>query len=114
VLGERLTGKGFVFAAGVRWAVEHGMHVANLSLSTGARAHFGRFHELVDLAYFRRTMLVSAIANVSGPSFPSEFAGVFSVAATEGTDPFRAGRVGSSRDRPGRRVARRRLDPRDR
>jgi subtilisin family serine protease len=88
VLGERLTGRGFVFAAGVRWAVEHGMHVANLSLSTGARAHFGRFHELVDLAYFRRTMLVSAIANVSGPSFPSEFAGVFSVASIEGTDPF--------------------------
>jgi subtilisin family serine protease len=88
VLGERLTGKGFVFAAGVRWAVEHGMQVANLSLSTGARGHFGRFHEVVDEAYFRRTMLVSAISNVRGASYPSEFAGVFSVAATEGTDPF--------------------------
>jgi subtilisin family serine protease len=88
VLGERLTGKGYVFAAGVRWAVEHGMHVANLSLSTGARGHFGRFHEVVDEAYFRRTMLVSAISNVRGASYPSEFAGVFSVAATDRTDPF--------------------------
>jgi subtilisin family serine protease len=88
VLGERLTGKGFVFAAGVRWALEHGMHVANLSLSTGARGHYGRFHEIVDDAYFGRTMLVSAISNVRGPSYPSEFAGVFSVAATEATDPF--------------------------
>jgi subtilisin family serine protease len=88
VLGERLTGKGFVFAAGVRWAVEQGMQVANLSLSTGARAHFGRFHEVVDEAYFRRTMLVSAISNVRGASYPSEFAGVFSVAATEAIDPF--------------------------
>jgi subtilisin family serine protease len=88
VLGERLTGKGFVFAAGVRWAVEQGMHVANMSLSTGARGHFSRFHEVVDEAYFHRTMLVSAISNVRGASYPSEFAGVFSVAATEGTDPF--------------------------
>lgn len=88
VLGAKLTGKGFVFAAGVRWAVENGMQVANLSLSTGARGHFGRFHQAVDQAYFARTMLVSAIANVRGPSYPSEFAGVFSVAATEATDPF--------------------------
>jgi subtilisin len=88
VLGERLTGKGLVFAAGMRWALEHDMDVLNLSLSTGARAHFGRFHEVVDAAYFGRTMLVSAIANVRGASYPSEFAGVFSVAATEGTDPF--------------------------
>jgi subtilisin family serine protease len=88
VLGERLTGKGFVFAAGVRWAVDHGLHVANLSLSTSARGHFGRFHEVVDEAYFRRTMLISAISNVRGASYPSEFAGVFSVAATDGSDPF--------------------------
>lgn len=88
VLGERLTGKGLIFAAGVRWAVEHGMHIANLSLSTGARAHFGRFHEVVDEAYFRGTMLVSAISNVRGASYPSEYAGVFSVAAAEGSDPF--------------------------
>ena len=72
VLGERLTGKGFVFAAGVRWAIEHGMQVLNLSLSTGARAHFGRFHEVVDDAYFRRTMLVSAIrTSAADPTRPS-------------------------------------------
>jgi subtilisin len=88
VLGERLTGKGYVFAAGLRWALDHDMAVMNLSLSTGARAQFGRFHELVDAAYFSRAMLVSAINNVAGPSYPSEFAGVFSVAATESTDPF--------------------------
>jgi subtilisin len=88
VLGARMTGKGFVFAAGLRWCVENGIQVANLSLSTGARAYWGRFHEVVDQAYFARTMLVSAIANVRGPSYPSEFAGVFSVAATDSTDPF--------------------------
>ena len=88
VLGERLTGKGFIFAAGIRWVLDHGIDVLNLSLSTGARAHFGRFHEVVDAAYFKRAMLVSAINNVSGASYPSEFAGVFSVAANEESDPF--------------------------
>jgi subtilisin len=88
VLGERLTGKGVVFAAGVGWALDQGIHVMNLSLSTSARAHWGRFHQIVDDAYFKRAMLVSAISNVSGPSFPSQFAGVFSVAATDATDPF--------------------------
>ena len=88
VLGERLTGKGVVFAAGIRWAIDHGINVLNLSLSSGARAHFGRFHEVVDAAYFGRTMLVSAISNVRGRSYPSEFGGVFSVASTEGEDPF--------------------------
>ena len=88
VLGERLTGKGFVFAAAIRWALDQGMQVLNLSLSTGARGHIGRLHEVVDAAYFARAALVSAISNVRGPSYPSAFAGVFSVAAHEGTDPY--------------------------
>jgi subtilisin len=64
------------------------MNVANLPRSTGARTHWGRFHDVVDRADFARLMLVSAIANVRGPSYLSEFAGVFSVAATDSTDPF--------------------------
>jgi subtilisin family serine protease len=69
--GRRLTGKGLVFAAGVRWAIEHGMHVVNLSLSTGKREYFALFHELADLAYFRGAMLVGAVNNVPAPSYPS-------------------------------------------
>jgi len=88
VLGSRLTGKGPVFAAGVRWAVEHGMHVVNMSLSTGKQDYFGLFHEIADLAYFRNVMLVCAINNVPGPSYPSQYASVFSVAAHLGKDPL--------------------------
>jgi subtilisin len=88
VLGRRLTGKGVVFAAGVRWAIEHRMQVVNLSLSTGKRDHFALFHELADLAYFRGVMLVGAVNNVPAPSYPSQYASVFSVAANQHTDPF--------------------------
>jgi subtilisin len=88
VLGSRLTGKGVVFARGLRWAIEQGMNVVNLSLSTGKRDYYSMFHELVDVAYFRHVMLVCAVNNVPGPTYPSEYSSVFSVAAHEGKDPF--------------------------
>src|SRR5580692_5788485 len=53
VLGPRLSGKGPVFAAGVRWAAENGMHVVNLSLGTTKREFFAMFHDIVDTAYHR-------------------------------------------------------------
>ena len=87
VLGARLTGKGVVLAAGLQWAIDHGMHVVNLSLSTGRDDYFGLFHELADEAYFRNVMLVCAVNNIRGPTYPSQYASVFSVAAADGTDP---------------------------
>jgi subtilisin len=88
VLGSRLTGKGPVLAAGVRWAIDHGMHVVNMSLSSGKSDYFGLFHALADAAYFRNVMLVCAANNVPGPTYPSEYAAVFSVAAHAGEDPM--------------------------
>jgi subtilisin len=88
VLGERLTGKGVVFAAALKWAIENRMHVVNMSLSTGKSDYFAVFHELADEAYFSRVMLVCAVNNVPGPTYPSQYATVFSVAAHERKDPF--------------------------
>lgn len=89
VLGANLTGRGVVFAGGLRWAIEHGMHVCNLSLSTNRSEFFALFHELADLAYFRRIPLVCAANNVPGASYPSLYGVVLSVAAHEGHDPER-------------------------
>ncbi|MGH2821358.1 MAG: S8 family serine peptidase, partial [Actinomycetota bacterium] len=51
VLGRSLSGKGVVFARGLRWAIENGMQVVNLSLSTSKKDFFDLFHELADQAY---------------------------------------------------------------
>lgn len=88
VLGERLSGKGLVFAAGLEWAIEHGFRVVNLSLSTGRQDYYEVFHELADRAYFAGVMLVCAVNNVPAPSYPSQYASVFSVAAHDRHDPF--------------------------
>lgn len=89
VLGADLRGKGTAFAAGLRWAIEQGLPVANLSLSSKSEALYPVFHELVDDAYFRGTALVSAANNVPAPSYPSLFSSVFSVAAHARRDPWR-------------------------
>ena len=90
VLGSKLSGRGQVFAAGLQWAIDNGMQVANLSLSSRRAAHFGLFHRLADAAYFANLSLVCAVNNVPAPSYPSQFAAVLSVAARPGDadDPF--------------------------
>ncbi len=89
VLGPDLRGKGAAFAAGLEWAIERGVHVANLSLSSKSEALYGTFHQLVDEAYFRNVALVSAANNVPGLSYPSLFSSVLSVAAHAEADPWR-------------------------
>lgn len=88
VLGARLSGRGTVFAAGLRWAIENEMHVCNLSLGTTKKDYYALFHELVDMAYFRNIMVVTAANNMPIPSFPSMYASVISVASHDGHDPY--------------------------
>src|SRR5215472_5461800 len=64
VLGKGLMGRGAILAAGLRWALDNGMHVWNLSLGTTKMEFFASFHELADLAYFRNVVLVTAANNM--------------------------------------------------
>ncbi|WP_157575881.1 S8 family serine peptidase [Mycobacterium sp. GA-2829] len=88
VLGGANKGKGRVFAAGIRWAIDNGMHVCNLSLGTTKRDCFSIFHELVDEAYFKNLVLVTAANNMPIPSFPSVYSSVLSVASHGVQDPY--------------------------
>jgi subtilisin family serine protease len=87
VLGDRLTGRAAVFAAGVRWAIAAGATVINLSLSTDRAEYLPLFHHIADEAYYAGVSLVCAANNMEGNSYPSLFAAVFSVAAHLDQDP---------------------------
>jgi subtilisin family serine protease len=87
VLGADNRGKGRAVAAAVDWAIGEGIAVVNLSLSSRSEAMFATFHELADRAYFANVLLVCAANNVPGPSYPSLFAAVLSVAAHDVPDP---------------------------
>ncbi len=88
VLGAGYTGSGVVLLAGLRWAVEQGFDVVNMSLSTTKRHYVDELHELADRAYFRRTMLVASAHNMPVESFPWRFASVVSVGSHESDDPY--------------------------
>jgi subtilisin family serine protease len=87
VLGERLSGKGQVFAEGLRHAIQVA-RVVNLSLSTSRPEYRTLFYEIADEAAFRGVILVCAVNNAPAPSYPSQFSSVVSVAANDGTDPY--------------------------
>jgi subtilisin family serine protease len=89
VLGPDLKGKGAAFLGGLEWAIDRGVNVVNLSLSSKSEQLFPLFHEVVDRAYFRNVHLVSAANNVAGPSYPSLFSSVYSVAAHAVAEPWR-------------------------
>jgi subtilisin family serine protease len=86
VLGKDLTAKALQFAAGLRWAIENGMNVINLSLSTSKSEYYALFHELTDEAYFKNILLVSAVNNFPVASYPSLYSSVVSVAAGDAQD----------------------------
>jgi len=88
VLGPDNRGKGVAFLAALEWAIGQGVSVVNLSLSSKSEALYADFHALADQAYFANVLLVSAANNVPGPSYPSLFAAVVSVAAHDVRDPW--------------------------
>jgi subtilisin family serine protease len=47
---------------------------------------FGPLHEVADHAYFAGTVLVCAANNLPGPTYPSQYASVVSVAARPGEE----------------------------
>jgi subtilisin family serine protease len=87
VLGAGFTGSGGVLLAGLRYAVEQGFDVINMSLSTTKKPFAAVLHELADSAYFRRTVLVASAHNMPVESYPWRFSSVISVGSHEDPDP---------------------------
>ena len=88
VLGSTFTGAGPVLLAGLRYAIEQGFDVVNMSLSTTKKPFAGVLHELADSAYFKRTVLVASAHNMPVESYPWRFSSVISVGSHEQQDPL--------------------------
>jgi subtilisin family serine protease len=86
VLGANLKGRGSLFHAGLQWAIDAGMDVLNLSLSSKSDQWYAALHQVADRAYFAGTVMVCAANNMPGPTYPSQYASVVSVAARPGVD----------------------------
>ena len=88
VLGAGFTGSGRVLLAGLRYAVEQGFDVINMSLSTTKRQFAELLHELADAAYFSRSIVVASAHNMPVESYPWRFSSVISVGSHEEPDPL--------------------------
>ncbi|NUR93354.1 MAG: S8 family serine peptidase [Nonomuraea sp.] len=87
VLGG-LFGSGDNLLTALRWVIDNGFDVVNLSLSTSKRAFGAALRELTDDAYFNRTLVVASAHNMKVESFPWRFSSVVSVGSHTEPDPW--------------------------
>jgi len=87
VLGEGFTGTGDALLTGLRWAVDQGFQVVNMSLSTTRRQFADALRALADDAFFTGTVLVASAHNTPVESFPWRFSSVISVGTHREDDP---------------------------
>ncbi|MCB9560816.1 MAG: S8 family serine peptidase [Kofleriaceae bacterium] len=81
-LGPDCKGSPAALLAALRWALEHGADIVNLSLGT-RDAHLAEpLRELIDLAYRRSILMVAAASNIPGArAYPAAFASLVCVDA---------------------------------
>lgn len=88
VLGNDNRGNGAIMAHGLKWAIEQGYRVINMSLSTTRHDLSALLHDLIDDGWYRRTAIFASAHNRSVTSYPWRFSSVFSVGSHEEEDPL--------------------------
>lgn len=88
VLGANNKGSGAAILAGLRWAIQEGYDVVNLSLASTSERTRQFLYGLADSAYFARSVVVASAHNMGIESWPWQFASVISVGSHDGEDPL--------------------------
>jgi subtilisin len=88
VLGATVSGRAAVLAAGLRWAIDNGMDVCNLSLGTTKQDWFAVFQALCEEASVANVALVCAANNAPHPSAPAACAPAIAVGSHAVQDPI--------------------------
>jgi subtilisin len=88
VLGPGSKGGAGALLAGLRYAVQEGADIVNLSLSTPKRETAALLHDVADDAYFAGSVFVASAHNFDVRSYPWRFSSVVSVASHDGHDPY--------------------------
>jgi subtilisin len=88
VLGPNSKGGAGALLRGLRWAVDEGCEVVNLSLSTSRAETAALLHEVADDAYFGSSVFIASAHNLDVRSYPWRFSSVVSVASHDGEDPY--------------------------
>ena len=83
IFGDRLATSILVLDAALRWAIEHQMHVINLSLGTANPAHRERLATTVMDAETAGTIIVASSPPQEEPMLPASFPDVIGVAGDE-------------------------------
>ena len=83
VMGADGTGGSFYVAKGIRWAVDHGANVINLSLGNYQTCDV--LEDSIDYALEKDVVVISAAGNdnTDQPSYPAAYGGVLGVAAVD-------------------------------
>jgi subtilisin family serine protease len=87
VIGTNASGTIEQLIQGLRWAIQEGFEVVNLSLGTVQRRQVSIMQELVDQAYFKGQFLVTAANNNRQLSYPAQFASLIAVDNQAFKDP---------------------------
>lgn len=88
VIGTNASGTIEQLIQGLRWAIQEGFEVVNLSLGTVQRRQVALLQELVDEAYFRGQILIAAANNHHLVSYPAQFASLVAVDNQAFPDPM--------------------------
>lgn len=91
VLNEYNACTGDILIAGLKWALQQGIRLVNMSLATSKQQWIESLYQLAEQAYLQNTIIVASRRNVGDLGCPAMFSSVISVDRETYTDRYQLG-----------------------